>query len=156
MGDALRRLVEVKAVESARSGTEASYRASHEHNRTTRTDQPIRHANGFQLSNQNPDNPDNPDSDAVCLGMSGMSQNSSDIEKPVGNLLARLSGVSARASHVPSAMGSVPSHSVRTPFQQTKIAGCVLVELSREPQGSGADAFSEGDDPAWGPRPEVE
>lgn len=155
VGDALRRLVEVKAVESARSGTEATYRASHEHNRTTRTDQPIRHANGFQLSNQNPDNPDNPDSDAVCLGMSGMSQNSSDIEKPVGNLLARLSGVSARASHAPSAIGSVPSHSVRTPYQQTKIAGCELVELSRDPQGSGADAFSEGDDPAWGPRPEV-
>ena len=51
--------------------------------------------------------------------------------------------------------GHVPSHAERTPFQQTKIAGCVLVELSREPQGSGADAFSDGDDPAWGSRPEV-
>ena len=51
--------------------------------------------------------------------------------------------------------GHVPSHAERTPFQQTKIAGCVLVELCREPQGSGADAFSDGDDPAWGPRPEV-
>jgi hypothetical protein len=99
VGDALQRLVEVKAVESARSGTEATYRASHEHNRTTRTSQPISHANGFQLSNQTPDNPDNPDSDVVCLSMSGLSQNAPDTENGSGDWLARLSGLSDAPSH---------------------------------------------------------
>ena len=37
VGGALQRLVEVKAVESMRAGTEATYESSHEHNRTNRT-----------------------------------------------------------------------------------------------------------------------
>ena len=84
-----------------------------------------------------------------------MSQNTPDTEKEGGDLLARVSRISAGASSPLSVMRSVPSHSVRTPYRQTKIAGCVLVELSREPKSSCADSFSEGDDPAWAPRPEV-
>ena len=120
----------MKAVESARSGTEATYRASHEHDRTTRTGQPISHANSFQLSNQNPDNLD---SDGVSLSMCAMSQNAPDIEKGGCDLLAKVFRMYAEASCPLSVMGSMPSHSVRTPLRQIKIAGCVVFELSREP-----------------------
>jgi len=45
--------------------------------------------------------------------------------------------------------GHVPSRKVFTPMEAAQIQ---LVELPA-PVGSGADAFGDGDDPAWGPRP---
>jgi hypothetical protein len=53
--------------------------------------------------------------------------------------------------------GQVPSQNGCTPFKEVAIPGMELVELIRPSPagGSGADAFLEDDDPAWGPRPEV-
>ena len=53
--------------------------------------------------------------------------------------------------------GQVPSRNPCTPYQEVVIPGSELVEIVRSPSvaGSGADAFADEDDPAWGPRPEV-
>jgi hypothetical protein len=53
--------------------------------------------------------------------------------------------------------GQVPSQRACTPFKEVAFSGLELVELKREPvtAGSGADAFADGDDPAWPKRQEV-
>ena len=53
--------------------------------------------------------------------------------------------------------GQVPSQSACTPFKEVAISGLELVELQRAPvtAGSGADAFADGDDPAWPKRQEA-
>jgi hypothetical protein len=89
--DALRRLVVVGGAQSARSGTEATYKSSHENTRTTRTNEPTCSAKGYESPVKEPDNPD---SAGVCLNLSGMSQNAEDSQKQAGDLLARLSGMS--------------------------------------------------------------
>ena len=96
--DALRRLVEVGIAESMRSGTEATYKASHEHTRTTRTNEPTSHFNGFESPEQDPDNPDTA---SVRLSLSGLSDNAPDSEIAGCDLLAGLSGLSYASRHTP-------------------------------------------------------
>jgi len=49
----------------------------------------------------------------------------------------------------------IPSHSACTPIKGQRIPGLEIVELHRASNGSGFDAFSDDDDPAWGERPEA-
>lgn len=95
---ALRRLVEVGVAESVRSGTEATYKASHEHTRTTRTNEPPSHSNGFESPEQDPDKPDTA---SVGLSLSGLSENAPDKEVAGCDLLAGLSGLSYAPRHTP-------------------------------------------------------
>ncbi|MEB3360816.1 MAG: AAA family ATPase, partial [Synechococcaceae cyanobacterium] len=136
--DALRRLVELQAAESQRAGTGATYRATCEAHRTTRTSVPTSGAKGSELSDENPDNPDNPDNQSpqgwpACPGVSG---NRPDTENRCHN---RLSGLSGLSDAPPAPPGTPKYDSAGDPW-------CV---------GSGADAYGDGDDPAWGPRREA-
>jgi hypothetical protein len=52
--------------------------------------------------------------------------------------------------------GQVPSRNACTPYQEVVIPGSGLVEIAPAAPvtGSGADAFGDDDDPAWGPLPQ--
>jgi len=106
--EALRRLVELNVAESVRAGTEATYRAPHEHTgqpgqpgqsvipsdpsdrtetRTTRTTRPISHTNVSGLSGFVPDT-ENPCSDTLA-GLSGLSG-------PIDHLAAQIAATRQR------------------------------------------------------------
>jgi hypothetical protein len=53
--------------------------------------------------------------------------------------------------------GQVPSRNACTPYQGVMVPGSELVEIAQAAPvtGSGADAFGDEDDPAWGPPPAV-
>ena len=91
VGDSLQRLVELGAVESARSGTEATFRASRETQETTVTTVPTSDSNGSQCHEQPRDNRDREDDDQP---LSRLSRTGRDTENACGNPLARLSRTS--------------------------------------------------------------
>ena len=118
--DALHRLVELGEVESERSGTAASYRASREAQETVLTSEPTSDGNGSRDTSAVVDSVDNGDKPSDQRTLSTLSRSGVDTENHCGDWQARLSPLSPPAQ-----------------------------------VGSGADAFADEDDPAWGPRPEV-
>jgi len=104
VGDSLQRLVELKAVESQRAGTEATFRASHETQIDTVTTVPINDANGSQCHELLRDNRDKEDDEGH---LSQMSRTGRDSETDCDNSMARLSSTSQPPS-APLAPDSPP------------------------------------------------
>ena len=88
VGDSLQRLVELGAVESVRSGTEATFRASRETQETTVTTVPTSDSNGSKCHEQPRDNRYEEDDDQP---LSRLSRTGRDTENACGNTLARFS-----------------------------------------------------------------
>ncbi len=129
VGDALTRLVELRAAESTRAGTEATYRTTCGAQETTVTTVPISDAKGSQCHGADRDNRDN---DEPPEGWHGCHETGRDTESAGPDSVARLS----RLSRPPRALEAQPE----------------LLPISPALIGPGADAMDDDDDPHWGPR----
>jgi hypothetical protein len=129
VGDALTRLVELRAAESTRSGTESTYRCTCGAQETTVTTVPTSDTNGSQCHGVDRDNRDKEEPLDGCHGCHEMDR---DTENAGPDSLARLS----RLSRPPSASEAQPP----------------LAPFAPAPVGSGSDVEADGDDPHWPPR----
>jgi hypothetical protein len=129
VGDALTRLVGLGAAESARAGTEATYRSTCGAQVTTVTTVPISDANGSQCHGADRDNRDKEEPPEDCHGCH---ETVRDTENAGPDSVARLSRLSRPASDLEAQPDLLP--------------------FSPAPVGSGSDVVDDGDDPWWPPR----
>ena len=96
--EALRRLVELKVAESVRAGTEATYRASHEH--TGQAGQPSQSVTATDLSDSTETRTSRTSRTTSHTNVSGLSGFVPDTETPCDDTLAGLSGLSGAPDHL--------------------------------------------------------
>jgi hypothetical protein len=136
--EALNRLADEGEIQRVRSGTQYTFAASHGTqiaSDTSTTSAALQHK-----GSERRDQPRQTSAPIRCSTNADSCRDSPRHRKPLQR----------RAAEVPEV-----SEAQGAACQELAIPGMELVELVRQPAGSGADAFADGDDPHWGPRREA-